>query len=346
MEESNVNSLMSGQVAEVLVEEGNQVEEGQPLVIINSDSLQVQKEQVLANIEKVRASIAQSQASKVQAQAGVSQAQAAYQTVVNGKTEEEIQQLELAVNISQSNLENAKSGYETAQTNFERIKTLYESGISSKAEFETMESALTSAQTALENAQSNYEISLSKLTQAKNGPTSDEIDKAKASVEQAQAGVLTADAGIAQAEASLKQIEASLKEIETNIEKCTLKAPVSGLVTTVNVKKGDMVSSGLPAVVVTDTYHPYISCNVDEVDLSKVSLEQKVDIMLPASEDQSIVGTVVKINKNADFATKKASNDNGDFDILTYGVKVEFEDMSGLENILRSGMTAFVDFGK
>ena len=43
---------------------------------------------------------------------------------------------------------------------------------------------------------------------------------------------------------------------------------------------------------------------------------------------------------------KKATNDNGDFDILSYGVKVEFKDLEKLDIDLHAGMTAFVDFGK
>ena len=34
------------------------------------------------------------------------------------------------------------------------------------------------------------------------------------------------------------------------------------------------------------------------------------------------------------------------WDILTYGIKVTFDDLTGLQDELRSGMTAYVDFGK
>ena len=133
--------------------------------------------------------------------------------------------------------------------------------------------------------------------------------------------------------------------LKKNIEKCTLKAPVDGVVTTVNVKKGDMVTTGLPTVVVTDTYNPYITCNIDEDKIGDIQPQQKVKIKLSATGDKTYEGTVTTINKQADFATKKASQVNGDFDILTYGIKVVFDDNQSVQPVLRAGMTSFVDFG-
>ena len=34
------------------------------------------------------------------------------------------------------------------------------------------------------------------------------------------------------------------------------------------------------------------------------------------------------------------------FDILTYGIKVVFDDNQSVQPVLRAGMTSFVDFGK
>lgn len=171
MDESNVNALTGGQIEEVLVEEGDTVKKGQTLVRLDSDTLEAQKEQ---------------------AQAALAQAQAAYQSLLNGATEEQMKQLGLAVQIAQANLENAQS----------------------------------------------------KLMEARNGAAQEQI---------------------AQAQAGVDQAKAALKQIDTTLDKCVLTSPVDGLVTTINVKAGDVVSSGLPAVVVADIYNPYITCDVDEM---------------------------------------------------------------------------------
>ena len=197
-------------------------------------------------------------------------------------------------------------------------------GAVSQSSVDAQKAALASAKAALDSSRSNLEISQSKLSEAQNGATPEQI---------------------AQAQAGVDQAKAALKQIDTTLDKCVLTSPVDGLVTTVNVKSGDVVSSGLPSVVVADIYTPYITCDVDEMKLPRVKLDQEVDISLAALGKDTYKGKVVRINKEADFATKKASNE-ADWDILTYGIKVTFEDLTGLQDELRSGMTAYVDFGK
>ena len=70
---------------------------------------------------------------------------------------------------------------------------------------------------------------------------------------------------------------------------------------------GYVVSSGLPSMVVADIYTPYITCDVDEMKLPRIKLDQEVDISLAALGKDRFKGKVVRINKEADFATKKAS---------------------------------------
>ena len=50
----------------------------------------------------------------------------------------------------------------------------------------------------------------------------------------------------------------------------------------------------------------------------------------------------MNINRKPDFATKRATNENGDFDVLSYGVKVEVLDT---DKELHSEMTVLVNFG-
>ena len=296
MDESNINALTGGQIKDVLVEEGDLVTKGQELVRLDSDTLMAQREQ---------------------AQAALAQAQAAYQSLLNGATEEQMKQLQLAVQIAQANLENAQAAYTRMDADYQRTLALVPAGAVSQ-------SSVDAQKAALDSSRSNLEISQSKLSEAQNGATPEQI---------------------AQAQAGVDQAKAALKQIDTTLDKCVLTSPVDGLVTTVNVKSGDVVSSGLPSVVVADIYTPYITCDVDEMKLPRVKLDQEVDISLAALGKDTYKGKVVRINKEADFATKKASNE-ADWDILTYGIKVTFEDLTGLQDELRSGMTAYVDFGK
>ena len=48
------------------------------------------------------------------------------------------------------------------------------------------------------------------------------------------------------------------------------------------------------------------------------------------------------MNQKPDFATKRATNNNGDFDVLSYGVKIE---LVGAGKDIYPGMTVMVNLG-
>jgi len=329
MTETNVNSQTGGEIKEIKIKEGDKVKKGQVLVQINSDSLAAQKAQVEAQIQTLQGQLESAESTKDAAIAGKNAA-------IAGKNAAS-SQLEKAQNGSTSqDIASAESSYELLQKTYDRIQSLYNSGYSPKAD--------------LDNAQSQLEIAKNKYETVKNGSRPEDIAAAKAQIDQANAQVNQANAQIDQSNGSIesvqgqiKQAQASLEGVNVNINNATIKAPSDGIVTQLNVESGELVSTGMPIVVLTSTTSPSITCNVKETDLSKVKLGQKVSIRVPAYSNKTFSGKVVKINQNADFAVKRATNDNGDFDILSYGVKVEFTNMN---KPLHDGMTTFVDFGK
>lgn len=215
-----------------------------------------------------------------------------------------------------------KASYDLAEVNYSRTKTLYEKNWISKAE---LDSVLT-----------QYTIAKAQYDLAKTGARAEDIEIAKAQVS-------IADASIQSLEGELEEEKANLAETNTYIAKTTITAPCDGIITQSNVETGELVSTGMPLLIITDSASPWIQCNVKETDLSKVRADQIVSVKLAAYPNEKFNGKVTAINKNADFAVKRATNDNGEFDILSFGVKVVLIDM---KEPLNAGMTAFVDFGQ
>lgn len=268
----------------------------------------VDSETLAAQQSQVKAQIETANAQLNAAKAARDAASAKLELAENGARPEEIDQ--------------AKAGYDLAKMTFDRLKVLYEEGSIPKSD--------------LDNAETQMQVAKDKYDIAQSGARDEDIKAAKAQVDQANASVEAV-------EGQIKQAQAALGGVNVNINNATVVAPEDGVVTQLNVDAGELVSTGMPLVVVTDVNKPSILCNVRETDLSKVDLDQEVSVKISAYEDEVFKGKVVKINKNADFAVKRATNDNGEFDILSYGVKVELADM---DKPLRAGMTAFVDFGK
>ena len=191
MDESNVNALSSGQIETVYVKEGDVVKKGDPLVLLNSDSLNAQRDQTKANIEKAEAALKQQQVTKAQAVAGkakaqaaveqteagksqaeagksqaeaaVKSAQASYQSVLNGANEEQLEQLRSAVKIAQTNVETSQTAFNDAETQLNRSKALYDAGGMSKVDYDKSQTAYTTAKNNLDNANQNLEIAKNKL---------------------------------------------------------------------------------------------------------------------------------------------------------------------------------------
>ncbi|MEA4986981.1 MAG: efflux RND transporter periplasmic adaptor subunit [Anaerovorax sp.] len=202
----------------------------------------------------------------------------------------------------------AKAAFDYAQKTYDRVKSLYEEGAVSANTYDETYAKYTAAQ-------QTYNMAL-------EGARSEDVSAANALVAQAE-GVLA--------------------EVNSYLEDCVIKAPEDGIVTGINVEAGELISTGMALATLSSNKTPWIEVSVEENLLSNVSLNQKVPVTLAAYSGKEFTGVVTKISQQPDFATKRATNNNGEFDVLSYRVTVTLED---LDVDVFSGMTAVVDFSK
>lgn len=272
-------------------------------VLVTIDNNSIQAKQ-----SQMQAKIEAATGLKKAAEAKRQAAQAVLQKAQNGVRAEELAQLKAQVDL--------------AQVTYDRVKALCDQNYAAKAD-------LDKAQTQLEVYKQQYEA-------AQRGARAEDIAAAQAQVSEA-------DSAIQAYEAQIKEAEGALSEVKTYIDDTTILAPADGTITQLNVEAGELVTTGMPILVLTNTTAPWIECNVKETDLSKAKLNGEVSVKLAAYPNQQFKGKIVRINEKPDFAVKRATNDNGEFDVLSYGVKVE---LTNMDKPLHPGMTAMVDFGK
>ena len=119
--------------------------------------------------------------------------------------------------------------------------------------------------------------------------------------------------------------QVALDNAKKNLSYCYIYAPFSGVVSTVNVKVGDSVSSGTSlAKVVTKDVVAIISLN--EVDASKVTLGQKVTTTFDAIDGLSLTGVVNSVD-----AVGTVSQG-----VVSYSVKITFDSQ---DSRLKPGMS-------
>ena len=162
---------------------------------------------------------------------------------------------------------------------------------------------------------------------------------AKETYDMALEGARTEDK--AAANALVAQADGAVAEVNSYLENAEIKAPMDGIVSAVNVDKGELISTGMPVASVTSPENPWVEVNVEETQLGKVHRGDEVKVTFAAYPGEEFTGKITNVSQKPSFATKSATNENGAFDILSYGVKVELIDTP---EELYSGMTVVVDF--
>ena len=214
-----------------------------------------------------------------------------------------------------------------------------------KAETGTRSQDLAKAKAAFDYAQKTYDRMKSLLDQEViSQATFDQVEAqyiaAKEQYNMAEEGARTEDK--AAADALVQQAGGAVAEVNSYLDDSVIRAPMDGIVTSVDVDEGELISTGMPVAAVTSPKNPWVEVNVKETDLGKVHLGKEVDLTFAAYPDKTYIGKVVNISRKPDFATKRATNENGDFDVLSYGVKVEVLNM---DQELHAEMTVLVNFG-
>jgi HlyD family secretion protein len=131
---------------------------------------------------------------------------------------------------------------------------------------------------------------------------------------------------IQSASESLRSAEISMQNLQDTMNNYTITAPISGTIIEKDAKVGDAVKTGDTLCIVYDLSYLEMSINVDELQISSISVGQKVQIAADAVPDKTYVGTVTRVSM-------KGKSDGG---TTTYPVTIRIDDTDGL----RPGMNA------
>ena len=131
---------------------------------------------------------------------------------------------------------------------------------------------------------------------------------------------------IQSASESLRSAEISMQNLQDAMNNYTITAPISGTIIEKDAKVGDAVKAGDTLCIVYDLSYLEMSINVDELQISSISVGQQVQITADAVPDKTYVGTVTRVSM-------KGKSDGG---TTTYPVTIRIDDTDGL----RPGMNA------
>ena len=131
---------------------------------------------------------------------------------------------------------------------------------------------------------------------------------------------------IQSASETLRSAEISLQNLQDTMANYTVTSPISGTIIEKDAKLGDAITSGSTLCMIYDLSYLEMEINVDELQISSLSVGQKVQITADAVQDKTYVGTVTRVSMKG----------NASGGTTTYPVSIQIDDIDGL----RPGMNA------
>ena len=254
-----------------------------------------------------------------QAKAAVNASQAKLEEAEGGATSHEIEQAQAEVNAAAAALEGAQKALEISRIQLDRLKSLHEKGVVSNKELDDVQVQYDQKQSSMKMAQAQLEAANARLNLVKSGTKEGTLKVLRTNVEQAQKAADLAKA---------------------NLDKAKVLSPVSGIASSVNVEKGEMVSPGASLVTILDLNDLWVEVYVPEKYLDRVNVGDEAFITITPAPDRVFKGKVTYIASEAQFTPEKASTEEERADSV---FKVRVRIMEELSKF-KPGMSAEVAF--
>ena len=222
---------------------------------------------------------------------------------------------------SQASLGSLSASLEQAQRNFDMQKKLFDEKVISRSEFNIAESSLKSAQ-------ANYNAALQ--------------------------GIKGSEASVKSAQASASSAISNLERANKDLSRTAIIAPMDGVVSLLNVKKGERVvgsnmMAGTEILRIADMSTIEIRVDVGENDVPKIKVGDKATITVDAYSDRKFDGIVTQVASSNTGAASQSSMGATSTDVTQYKVYIRlisdsYKDLIGKGTFpFRPGMNASAD---
>ncbi len=216
-------------------------------------------------------------------------------------------------------LAKAKLSLETQKKTLDESERLFKKGIIPATELE-------SARQQYQNQQMDYQSALEEVKAAQEKGNSENRKVSRAELDNA---------------------EARMKQAERDLAAATVVAPVSGIVMKPqaegqgkegrSIERGITFQQGEVILAIGDLAGFSVSCKVDEVDVTKVKLGQKVRVSGDAFPGEQLNGVIQNISPQAD----SGAGDGGNKSTASFGVRIVIDTVPPeLKKRIMVGMTA------
>jgi multidrug resistance efflux pump len=272
---------------------------GQLVSIAVGKGAQVRTGDVLARLSAIELT-----AQADQARAALASATANRNNVYAGVRREQVDSLKAAI-------AKASARLDYVQAQLTRTSTLARQSFESQQSLDQAENDVAIARADVAGAQATYDAAVA-------GPTREERAIADAQVQAAATAVTV---------------------LERRLDKMVLRAPADGVVTVIAAEVGENVRAGQPILMVEAAGRQWLSFNVREDHLNRLSMGATAGVMRNGTAG-AIKASITELRPLGTFATWQAERVIGDHDRNTLRLRLDPEgDRAGLE----PGMTVWIE---
>lgn len=305
---ATVAPKVRGLVAQVLVQDNQAVQAGEPLVRINP--------------EEFDARVATATAELADAVAGVASARAALLSL-----DAEEQLAASSVRAAQSSIRASEAQAKRAAADRERYEDLVARGFVAASALDAYRAAAVTGEEDVARS-----IALSDVSRH-----SEQVTRAKRA---------TLEAALRKAEASVERARASLDLAQQDQRHAVIVAPIDGVVGNRQVQQGDYVQPGTRLLTLVPLHELYVTANFKETQTGRMRPGQRARIEVDAFPERVFTGTVDSLapGSGSRFSLLPFEPGTGNFTkiVQRVPVRIRFEPkQAGLEQ-LRPGLSVTV----
>lgn len=262
---TNVMSLATAEITAVDVQVGDIVKEGDPLVTLDKKDIEKQIAELKTNINNANAVAANDAAQKQNSLAQNKQDQ-----------QDALDAAQKTIDEAQADVDKYKKKVSECEDYIYYLKNDHKDTSEYDGKLETFKSSLEAAQKALDSANDNY-ASVLKSTDRSVASAQNTVDMEKYQ------------------SSTTSDMKDQLDQLEKQLADCTLSAPISGVVTAVNVSVGDKNAAGTTMITIEDTSSLKVIVNVEEADILKIQEGMPATVTTDATGEEEIKGTVTRV---------------------------------------------------
>lgn len=301
-----VSSQVQGQLARLLVKEGDSVTVGQLLAILQSQELAADQTYYAATEQSAAAQVTQAEANL------------RYQ---EAQTRDQIRQAEATLAAAQAQVEQAKADVEQARLDYARMQDLFKEQMIAAQQMDQARTAFEGQRARLESLQKQVEAQRAAVALARSTEEQIQVRRNELQAMQQQ-----------RAAAGAQKEKASVRLNYTEI-----RAPIQAVVALDAARQGEVVNIGQPIISLINPDDLWVRVDVEETYIDRIRLGDHLRVRFPSGRERD--GVVFFRGVDADYATQRDVS-RSKRDIKTFEVRVRVDNQ---DRRIWPGLTAYVD---